>query len=256
MIATFATLLLLVGTTAALKAPASSKYELSRRRFAMSALAAFPVLLDADSANADFKAPTVELSDERKAQLRSQGGPQLGGDGAAFRIECARDDQECLDKKRAAGIKFNLGGTVSKEERRAAIQKQASACRAFCGREDLKIKCEAGDEECLAKKKALLEEGGVLKPAELLPYIGGLAAFTAFRIATAPEKTSDPKGMKIREDFYAKRKKDTDEALASGKRIVAGRIIDEATPDEKAAAKEEVAAAVEQQETADEDIKP
>ena len=212
----------------------SRKQFVSRRQFAASALGAMPALF-VGAANADFKAPNVELSDERKAQLRSQGGPLLGGEDAAFRIQCDRDDQECLDKKRSKGVLSGFGGPMpTKEERREAIRKQAATCRTFC-REDLKLRCEAGDTECLAKKEQLKAEAGV-KPEALLPYIGAGAAFTVFKIATAPEKTSNPKGMQIREDFYGKRKKDTDEALSAGKKIVGGRVIDDPVNEAKVAA--------------------
>ena len=42
--------------------------------------------------------------------------------------------------------------------------------------------------------------------------------------------------MQIREDFYSKRKKDTSEALAAGKKIVGGRVIDDPENEAKVAA--------------------
>ena len=53
-----------------------------------------------------------------------------------------------------------MGGCAgSEEERSAAISAQSKSCRMFCGREDLRIRCEPGDGECVAMKRKMAQQG-------------------------------------------------------------------------------------------------
>ena len=74
----------------------------------------------------------------------------------------------------------------------------------------MQMNCLGTDLECLEKKRKLREEAGAGGGADLVPYIGGAAVIVGVAVARAPEKTADPAGMKKREEFYEKRKADTE----------------------------------------------
>ena len=205
MMARVAILLLTCSAVASLRVTAAS---LSRRQLAARAIGMAPVLA------ASHAAFSTEASDDE--------------DKAAAFIDCKREDKECIARRRAKGAKlvdFSNVELPSQEARRAAIQKQAGACRSFCGREDLRMACKRDDDECLAKRKALQEESGVAGGADVAPYALGAVAVVGAAIATAPEKTAGtPYGMLKRQQFYDKRKADTlerERAQAADANVVA-----------------------------------
>ena len=187
---------------------------MSRRQLGASALAALPLLFSAQAAHAGLVKKVEDIPAERLAELAKNRGPELGED-QAYRIVCDRDDEKCLAEKRAkaqAGVQSVFGGgPVTKEERSAIIQKQAKACRAFCGREDMRMQCAGDDLECLAKKKELREAAGAGGGEAFAPYVVAAAVVVGGAIVQAPEKSDAPKGMQIRQEFYEKRKRDTAE---------------------------------------------
>jgi len=207
--------------------PASTEPQLrfGRKQFVATALGS---LLVPRAAHAGFSTEKAENMDpERLQQLRGSQQDIFGGDAAYIRVTCSKDDEECLAKKRAGAKSLFLGDDGSsaaerKAKRTADIQRQAGACRFTCGNEYQRITCAAGDEECLAEKKRLQTETGGLTGESIFPGVVALAGVVAARIATAPEKSSNPKGMQIKEEYYAKRKRDTEEAIALGLSVEGG----------------------------------
>jgi len=208
-------LLLLVALigSAALKVPPPtvSRHGISRRNLAATALGALPLLAGGRAAHAGFATNVEDISEERLATLAKN--RQSFGDNQAWRIVCDRDDQDCLDKKRElAAPTFSF----SAEDRKAAIEQQSRQCRGLCSRPDLMMQCDGRDLECLAERKRLFEESGGVDGKGFLPVVGIVLAAIVGRSATRPEKTENPKGMQIREAFYAKRKEDTELAEKLG----------------------------------------
>ena len=188
---------------------------MSRRQLAATAFGALPLLVSR-AASAGFAKTVDDIPEERLKQLEKNRGPQLGDD-MAFRMVCDRDDEQCLAEKREKG-KLKLPGSdgpITQEERSAAIQKQAKACRAFCGRVTL-ADCDGRDTACLERKREEMKAAGAADGDDILPYVGGAAVIVGVAVTQAPEKTEDPKGMKIRQEFYEKRRRDTETAAAEG----------------------------------------
>ena len=211
-------LLFLANVAAALKLPAPSgapSHQLNRRAFAAAALGSLPALLTPQAAHAGFATSVDDISEERLAVLAKN--RQNFGDGFAFKIVCERDDEECLQKKREMANPANNFKSVTADERKQQIRDQANSCRGFCAREDLFMRCERDDLECLEKKQKAKEEAGVADAGkDFAPYVGGIIVTILAAIAAAPEKTANPKGMQIRENFYEKRKEDTKIAASIG----------------------------------------
>ena len=210
-------LLVQANVAAALRLPSPSVgtgQQLGRRAFATAALGS---LLAPNAAHAGFATNVEDISEERLAVLaknRQNFGEQ------AYKIVCDRDDEKCLADKREMANPAKLLKVSTDEERKQSIQDQANSCRGMCSRPDIRMRCERGDEACLAEKQRLKDEAGVGSPSEagaaLLPYVGGVVVAVIGVTATAPEKTSNPKGMQIRENFYKKRKEDTEIAKDLG----------------------------------------
>ena len=81
-----------------------------------------------------------------------------------------------------------------KAARSAAIQKQAKACRAFCGRKTLGD-CDGGDTACLEQVRKEMEAEGQTAGGEgIVPCVGAAAVIVVGAITQAPEKAGGPKG--------------------------------------------------------------
>jgi hypothetical protein len=206
---------LLLATTSALRLP-SRPNTVSRRQLGASALAALALPLTSSPAFAGIAKSKEDISPERLKELEKNRGPELGED-QAYRIVCDRNDDECLKKKRekaAGNLKIGAELSMTEEERKAArsaaIQKQAKACRAFCGRKTLGD-CDGKDTACLEQVRKEMEAEGQTAGGEgIVPYVGAAAVIVVGAITQAPEKSEAPKGMEIRKQFYEKRKADTE----------------------------------------------
>jgi len=196
--------------------PSAATAQLSRRSFAAAALGTIP-LLASRAAHAGFALKLDDIPSERLAELEKNRGPLLGEGEQAYRIKCSGpEDVECLARKRELAKPKIDFGPVTPEDRKAAIERQAKSCRAFCGRVTL-ADCDGRDTECIERKKAEMVATGQNVGGEgLVPYIAGAAVIVGARIATAPEKTANPKGMEVRQKYYEKRKADTASAKKSG----------------------------------------
>ena len=148
---------------------------MSRRQLAATAFGALPLLVSR-AASAGFAKTVDDIPEERLKQLEKNRGPQLGDD-MAFRMVCDRDDEQCLAEKREKG-KLKLPGSdgpITQEERSAAIQKQAKACRAFCGRVTL-ADCDGRDTACLERKREEMKAAG----ASICPSLPAMRSSTSW----------------------------------------------------------------------------
>ena len=186
-------LLLSLASVAALRTPTHATPHLTRRH-ALSALgSALPLVVPA-VCNAEF---ATELSDERRAVMKASAGAGLFDPNSAFKIECDRDDKECLARKREAANPFKDGIALPSSEKRSAdIQRQANGCRITCGANGLRVTCDPGDTECLKKKR----ESSFIGAGQVPILVGGvLAAIIAqATVLRAPpsENIADAPGMK------------------------------------------------------------
>jgi len=185
-------LLLSLASVAALRTPTHATPHLTRR-YALSALgSALPFVVPA-VCNAEF---ATELSDERRAVMKASAGAGLFDPNSAFKIECDRDDKECLARKREAANPFKDGVALpSSEQRSADIQRQANGCRITCGANGLRVTCDPGDTECLKKKR----ESSFIGAGQVPILVGGvlaaiIAQATVLR-ASPSENIADAPGM-------------------------------------------------------------
>jgi len=130
------------------------------------------------------------------------------------RIECTREDTECLQRKRELAKAALFQPKVeTAEERKANIAKANSECGPLTCGTALAIKCDRDDLECLANKRKTAQEGVDTRLVVALPVILAGAAAKNAKDKDNPELKAAFAQQDAERQFYIKKVK---EARAKG----------------------------------------